>query len=120
MDLVESFNSLHHRAEYRLSGLPKEMKPVLEKHLIRCKNHVDDLYQTICHRLQAETFTTRQLACGAKMWPCMSTTSLLQHLARGKVALLRDDWKYCLIGYGVAISKLQRAERLFTYMTRNC
>ena len=114
IDLVESFDSLHGRAEGRLSGSPEALKPLLEEHLTRCKNHVDEVYQTIRYRLQAEASTTRRLACGAKMWPRLSTTSLLQHLARGKVASLRDDWKRSLIEYGVAISNLQRAERLLT------
>lgn len=77
-DLVESFDSLHNRTEGRLSGSPKVLKPLLEEHLTRCKNHVNEVYQTIRYRLQAETSTTRRLACGAKMWPRLSTTSLLQ------------------------------------------
>ncbi len=113
-DLVESFDSLHNRAEGRLSGSPKVLKPLLEEHLTRCKDYVDEVYQTIRYRLEAETSTTRRLACGAKMWPRLSTTSLLQQLARGKVASLRDDWKRSLIEYGTAISNLQRAERLVT------
>ena len=64
--------------------------------------------------LEAETSITRQIACGAKMWPRLSTVSLLQCLARGKVASLRDDWRFCLTEYGVAISTLQRAQRLLT------
>lgn len=118
-DLVESFHSLHNGAEGILSGSPKVLKPLLEEHLTRCKNHVNEVYQTIRYRLQAETSTTRRLACGAKMWPRLSTTSLLQHLARGKVASLRDDWKRSLIEYGVAISNLQRAERLLTCLGKD-
>lgn len=118
-DLVESFHSLHKRAEGILSGSPKVLKPLLEEHLTRCKNHVNEVYQTIRYRLQAETSTTRRLACGAKMWPRLSTTSLLQHLARGKVASLRDHWKRSLIEYGVAISNLQRAERLLTCLGKD-
>ena len=119
IDLVKSFDSLHGSAETRLSGSPKALKPLLEEHFTRCKDYVDDVYQTIRHRLQAETSTTRRLACGAKMWPRLSTRSLLQHLARDKVASLRGDWKCCLIEYGVAISNLQRAERLLTCLGRD-
>lgn len=111
-DLLKSFDSLHGVAEGRLNGSPKALKPLLEEHRTLCKHHIDCVYQTICHCLQAETSTTRRLACGAKMWPRLSTAALLQHLAGGKLASLRDDWKACLILYGVAISNLQRAERL--------
>ncbi len=112
IDLLESFDSLHGSAEGILSGSTKALKPLLASRLTLCKTHVDDVYQTICHCLQAETSATRRLAWQAKMWPRLSTTSLLQHLAGDKVASLRDDWKASLIEYGVAISNLQRAERL--------
>ena len=69
-------------------------------------------------RLEAETSTTRVIACGAKMWPRLSTISLLRCLARDKVASLRDGWKSSLIEYGVAILNLQRAQRLLTCLGR--
>ena len=53
------------------------------------------------------------------MWPRLSTTSLLQNLASCKVGSLRDNWKGCLIEYGVAISNLQRAERLLACVENN-
>ena len=111
-DLQKSFESLHGRADVKLNGSLKVLRPLLEDHLRLCKNHVEDVYQTICHCLQADTSTTRRLALAAKMWPRLSTISLLQRLAGDKMASLRDDWKGCLIEYGLAISHLQRAERL--------
>jgi hypothetical protein len=36
-------------------------------------------------------------------------------LASDKVAALPDDWKRCLVVYGLAIAALQRAERLVAY-----
>ncbi|KAI9820813.1 MAG: hypothetical protein M1826_000838 [Phylliscum demangeonii] len=48
------------------------------------------------------------------MWPRLSTTSLLQHLSGSKAASLQDGWKRALTAYGLAISNLQRAERLLT------
>ncbi len=111
-DLLNSFKSLQGSADGRLSGSPKALKPLVKGHLAWCKTRVDDIYKAICNCLQAETSITRRLACRAKMWPRLSATSLLQHLAGGKVASLRDDWKGCLIEYGVAISNLQRADRL--------
>jgi len=119
IDLLESFDSLHGSADGRLSGSPKALRPLLKQHLALCKNHVDNVYQTICNRLQEESSTTRRLACRAKMWPRLSTTSLLEHLAGGKVVSLRGDWKSALIEYGVAISNLQRAERLLTCIGNN-
>ena len=117
-DLMKSFKSLPTSTEGRLSGTPETLKPLLEKHLTRCKKNVDGLYQIIRRRLEAETSTTREIACGAKMWPRLSTISLLQFLARGKVATIRDDWKSCFIEYGMAISNLQRAQRLLTCLEK--
>ena len=113
-DLLKSFNSLSPSAEGKLNGSTETLKPLLEEYLIRCKKHVDELYQMLRCHLEAQMSTTHEIACGAKMWPRLSTISLLQCLARGKVASLRDDWKSCLVVYGVAISNLQRAQRLLT------
>lgn len=114
VDLRRSFDSLCNSVDVKLSGSKKALKPFLEKHLRLCNDHVDDLYQTICDCLNDEMSVTRQLARDANMWPRLSTISLLQHLAVAKAASLHDDWKGALIGYGLAISNLQRAERLIT------
>lgn len=118
MDLFKSFDSLSGSAEARLIESSEALKQPLRKHLRGCQNHVDNAYQTICHCLQEETSITRRLACRSKMWPRLSTTSLLHHLI-GESASLRDDWKGCLVEYGVAISNLQRAERLLASIGNN-
>lgn len=118
MDLLKSFDSLSGSGEARLIKSSNALKQSLEKYLERCQNHVDNVYQTICHCLQEETSITRRLACRAKMWPRLSTTSLLHHLV-GESASLRDDWKGCLVEYGVAIANLQRAERLLASIGNN-
>ncbi|KAI4225246.1 MAG: hypothetical protein L6R40_008378, partial [Gallowayella cf. fulva] len=118
-DLWKSFDSLHGNAEFRLRGSSKALKPLLEEHLTLCRVYASDVYQTICNCLRAETLTTHRLACNADMWPRVSSTSLLQHLAADKRAALRGDWKRSLVGYGVAISTLQRAERLLTCVGNN-
>lgn len=118
MDLLKSFDSLSGSADARLIVSSEALKQSLEKNLKRCQKHVDNVYQTICHCLQEETSITRRLACRAKMWPRLSTTSLLHHLI-GESASLRDDWKGCLVEYGVAISNIQRAERLLASIGNN-
>lgn len=118
MDLLKSFDSLSGSAEARLIESSEALKQPLIKHLRQCQKHVDNVYHTICHCLQEETSITRRLACRSKMWPRLSTTSLLHHLI-GESASLRDDWKGCLVEYGVAISNLQRAERLLASIGNN-
>ena len=111
-DLLQSFESLRSIADIKLSGSSKGLKRLLKFHLTRCIKHVKSVYHMICASLQAELSVSRRLACNSKMWPRLSTTSLLQHLAVGKVSRLRDDWRDSLITYGLAISTLQRAQRL--------
>lgn len=111
-DLLKSFDSLQSIADVKLGGSSVALKPLLEIHLTRCTDQVESMYHTICACLQDEPSVTRRVACNSKMWPRLATTSLLQHLAGGKVSSLRSDWKDSLIKYGLAISALQRAERL--------
>ena len=112
IDLSESSKSLHSNEELRLARSFKALKPLLEEHQMLCKDYVNDVYHTICRCLRSEKSITRRLACRANLWPRLSPISLLAHLADGKRAALPADWKTCLIEYGAAISKLQRAERL--------
>ena len=84
-----------------------------------CKTHVNDVYQMICHCLQAEMSTMHWLAWQAKMWPCLLTTTFFQHLVGDKVVLLHNDWKASLIKYRVAISNMQQAERLLACIGNN-
>lgn len=118
MDLLKSFDSLSGSAETRLIKSSEELKQPLTEHLGWCQKHADTVYQIICHCLQEETSITRRLACRSKMWPRLSTTSLFHHLI-GESASLRDDWKSCLVEYGVAVSNLQRAERLLASIGNN-
>lgn len=111
-DLLQSLESLRSIAETKLSESSKGLKPLLQFHLTHCIDHVGSVHRTICASLQTELTVGHRLACNLKMWPRLSPTSLLQHLAVGKVSRLRDEWKDSLITYGLAISTLQRAQRL--------
>lgn len=111
-DLLTSFKSLQSIADVKLSESSKKLKPLLQFHLARCTKHVESVYHTIYACLRAESSVTHRLACNSKMWPRLSTISLLQQLAGDKVSCLRNDWRDALISYGLAISALQRAERL--------
>ncbi|PGH03628.1 hypothetical protein AJ79_07320 [Helicocarpus griseus UAMH5409] len=42
----------------------------------------------------------------------LSPTSILEHLSLAKISKLSEAWKEALIGYGLAISTLQHAERI--------
>lgn len=111
-DLIRSLNSLQDSADVKFHGTSQVLQPLLESHLMLCKKRVESLYHAICDCLQAEPSITRRLAYKSRMWPRLTTTSLLQNLSHVKVLSLRIDWKDALVEYGLAISALQRAERL--------
>ncbi|MCJ1392993.1 hypothetical protein MMC18_005865 [Xylographa bjoerkii] len=114
-DLLESylqFVKLRVGAEAKVLGPKRDLKVLIGKYLKLCKDHVSDIHTTIDDCLRAETLVTRRLACTATMWPRLSTSELLQYLVSAKRVTLREDWRKCLVEYGVAITNLQRAERL--------
>lgn len=119
IDLLKSFNSLHDSADDRLSKSSKTLWSLLKQHLTLCKNHVNNVYQMICNRLQKESFMMHWLACWAKMWLRLSIISLLEHLADDRIMFLHDNWKSTFIEYEVVISNLQRVKRLFTCIENN-
>ena len=114
-DLWESylkFDEFRVGADARLIEPKMGLKLVLTENLKLCENHVSEIHTRIYDCLRAETSITRRLACTATMWPRLSTAELLQYLAGSKRHVLREEWKTCLVEYGVAITNSQRAERL--------
>jgi hypothetical protein len=109
-DLFKSFEALREDTSVELN-LPQELTELLEAHLMRAHRYVKTIYQRICRQLQIGHDLVRK----AQMLPRISQTSILSHLASDKVAALPDDWKRCLVVYGLAIAALQRAERLVAY-----
>ncbi|KAI9679782.1 MAG: hypothetical protein M1817_004796 [Caeruleum heppii] len=111
-DLRSSFHSLHDKVNVTLDGASGALKPLLDENVRLCKSHVDDVYKQICLSLNSATYPACRLARVARSWPRLSTVSLLQQLACGGADSIQGKWRRCLIGFGVAISRLQRAERL--------
>ncbi|KAH0566189.1 hypothetical protein GP486_000421 [Trichoglossum hirsutum] len=113
-DLLKSYNSMPVDTVFKLKGSRITLKSTLEDHFTKCKSYVGCFYNAICRCLEAEQSIARQIACKARMWPRLSPTSLLRHLAGTERANLVHHWKECLVHYGLAISALQRAERLIS------
>lgn len=113
-DLLQSFKSLGNIPDSKLGKSFQELKPFLQSHLSRCISHVESVQYTICACLQAESSVCRRLASDLRMWPRLSTISLLEQLKADKVSRLRKDWRDSLITYSLAISTLQRAQRLIS------
>jgi hypothetical protein len=112
-DLLSSFEALREDTSVELKP-PGGLIGLLEEHLMRAKREVEVAHQMICRQLLAGTHV---LAQKAQMLPRLSPTSVLSHLASGKVTALPIDWKRCFVSYGLSITTLQRAERLLVSAT---
>ncbi|KAK8143751.1 hypothetical protein G3M48_006813 [Beauveria asiatica] len=101
----------------------KELRDMLEKHRHNCRVNVDRV------RTALQTAITRSLQLGLYerpsgltddewqvsatfMAPRTSSSILLGNLVRGHWGSLSEKWKDSLVLFGVALTKLQRAERL--------
>jgi len=108
--------------EYYLQPKGADVKEVLSDHLSRCKERVHKIYAAIFFALNSplkvEDSSSMQMnnssaiAASIKQWPRLSPIFFLQQLTRGRWQRLTSDWKRCIVQYGLALTELQRAERL--------
>ncbi|PVH70609.1 hypothetical protein DL98DRAFT_472494 [Cadophora sp. DSE1049] len=107
-DLLRSAEALRTEDTTRLT-IPIEGMSILEAHLSQVRQILEVIHGTICDRLQVGLSNMTQTT---KLLPRLSPTSLLSHLAHAKFTALPDDWKISLVQYALAITAVQRAERL--------
>jgi hypothetical protein len=107
-DLVKSFEALREETYAELKPLAGLSKP-LRSQLDQAQRHVDNVYGVICSHLQTGSWNA---IMKAQMLPRVSKTSILSQLASDKVDDLPLHWKMSIVNYGLAITVLQRAERL--------
>ena len=111
-DLLKSFDSLPEDKTLKLDGSPTVLKQQFQEYLQECTDYVFKIYHTIREHLLAKVSNICQLAHEANMGPRLSPISLLHHLTRDKITALYSGWRHPLVRYGLAITMLQRAERL--------
>ncbi|KAI1749778.1 hypothetical protein F4782DRAFT_533039 [Xylaria castorea] len=80
----------------------------LLQHLNDCKRGIDELYLRLAAVGAAAPNGVSELGHG----PRLSQLLFLQQLSNGAWKLLSPDWRVCITRYGLALSALQRAERL--------
>ena len=108
--------------EHCLQPKGADLREVLSDHLSRCKERVRKIYAAIFSTLNSpikvENSPPMQMnnysgiAASVKQWPRLSPIFFLQQLTRGRWERLTDDWKCCIVEYGLSLTELQRAERL--------
>ncbi|KAI1464850.1 uncharacterized protein F4812DRAFT_440689 [Daldinia caldariorum] len=94
----------------------QEIEGFLICHRGNCQKVVDETYNNMVNAIisdqGSEQFTSRALLASTYQWPRLSPCFFLQHLCQSRWQNLRNDWKNCIVHYAVAISQLQRADRL--------
>ena len=116
-DLQESFLSLRDRGqEYILHSSGDDFKQILHDHRSRCQEHVDRTYAAILSAVSpiGELGNRSAVAAGVGQWPRLSPALFLQQLTRGRWPKISSDWRCCIVHYGLALTELQRAERLIS------
>ena len=113
-DLFESLNALHSGEFLDLNKSHADIRHELELYLERCRDVVLSFDQQIHDHFREESSLAQRAALESTMWPRLSATSLLRHLARDKITTLNETWRHVLVTYGICISTLQRAERLLS------
>ncbi|KAI1100553.1 hypothetical protein F4804DRAFT_348467 [Jackrogersella minutella] len=109
VDLRGSVKSLQDwRKEYRLTNT-EDMEKVLTIHRNTCHRIVKETYSVI---VEAVKTGLQAHSASSQHWPRLSPTFFLQRLSRCYWKKLPECWKNCLVQYGVAITRLQRADRL--------
>ncbi|KAI0107369.1 hypothetical protein F4776DRAFT_675198 [Hypoxylon sp. NC0597] len=97
------------RKEHHLTSGIEEIEGLLVDNLKACQQAVDDTYAAILKVVE----TSLQARCVPNLqWPRLPPTFFLQRLSWRYWRVLPEGWKNCITHYGVAISRLQRAERL--------
>ncbi|KAI1411964.1 hypothetical protein F5Y13DRAFT_200276 [Hypoxylon sp. FL1857] len=102
-------NEHHWESEHLPKSTTREIETLLDSHRRTCQEAVDRAYAAM-HR--AVETGLQVLSASSQQWPRLSPMFFLQRLSRRYWRTLSEDWKRCIVDYGVLVTKLQRAERL--------
>ncbi|GAB7331594.1 hypothetical protein MBLNU13_g02973t1 [Cladosporium sp. NU13] len=104
--------SLHALGDQQQKPLPVSgLTPgILESYRHACRTHVSDIYEQLISSIHGLPHSTRGRE--AQHFPRVSPLLFLQQLAHDRVNRLSSSWKTSIVAYGVALTALQRAERL--------
>ncbi|RMZ83548.1 hypothetical protein DV738_g1146, partial [Chaetothyriales sp. CBS 135597] len=127
-DLQTSLESLQCRdKEYHLASEGESLRKILRGHLTHCEDHVQQLYSTIA---AAGTDLSEDMSWdkgheqkkhwpfmkSIKQWPRLCPMLFLQQLNRNRWHKLTPYWKQYIVRYAIALTELQRAERLISLL----
>ena len=114
-ELHESLQCLQRGSSSRAMAVGETYtRDYLLDHQARCNDRLMRLYEQITSHIQqsSDKMSGRAVAQTAMQWPRISPILLLQMLSRHCWPELSDDWRNCIVEYGLAIVAVQRADRL--------
>ncbi|KAI8962385.1 hypothetical protein F5Y11DRAFT_322850 [Daldinia sp. FL1419] len=100
------------RQEYCLTKDIRETKKSLSRHYDNCQAIVGEIYEEMKQAVESDRSTLRANLASTYQWPRLSPSFFLGYLCRSKWQKLPEDWRSCIVHYGVAITRLQRASRM--------
>jgi hypothetical protein len=116
-DLEKSFEKLSCQDfQYPINTSGSDLVDKLNENLQRCEEDADRIYNALATAMRPSTGnalgteTTQRLFLF--MAPRISSAFFLQQLASDWWSKLSDQWKQAIVGYGLALSQLQRARRM--------
>ncbi|KAF8459799.1 hypothetical protein BDZ91DRAFT_851880 [Kalaharituber pfeilii] len=114
-------NSFRALRSTKVSGMPTNLLAavaMLEQYKAACAEYLRTISGAIQDAVVPKPFESGWMIHRAGLWPQLSPVALLQRLAASTFEKLTDGWKEVLVQYGVAITMLQRAERLLRLAPR--
>ncbi|KAK6953233.1 hypothetical protein Daesc_005533 [Daldinia eschscholtzii] len=115
-DLLQSLSALKDTGQSDAQGLSPGLREL--KHAIeQVKLTISDYHKQICNSLATGDDRFRWLRLGA-IWPCTSPVEILTFLRSTLAYNFGTGMKKALVSYGVALTTLQRLERLRSAVLR--
>ncbi|KAH3956582.1 hypothetical protein HBH98_241660 [Parastagonospora nodorum] len=101
------------KAKSSKAEVDETTKPRLGNYLKECEEYLRSLKIAMLRAVGMDDGTSRDLALHLQQTPRFVPTFWLRRLNRDQFAKLSESWKFMIIKYGLAITQLHRAQRLF-------
>jgi hypothetical protein len=124
-DYVENLRSSctaledHTRNSHKHKILLAGAQTLLQEYLSSCHRYFNDINLALKMAVEENSSDTNRLALRIQQSPRMSPIFWLSQLHRNRFYELSEAWKKAIIDYGLAVTKLQRAQRLVRLSGKN-
>lgn len=117
-DLRDSLNaveSAQQQPRIMTEHLEGDLGGVLRNNLQACVRHVHDTITVLTKIVQRD----HEIGCAINHQPRTCPTFWLQQLHKDRYDLLPPQWRNCIVAFGLAITEVHRARRLFNAFENN-